>query len=408
MSERCPICDSEIEPPTERDYGDKKRFVCPRCGTFEVSGTVLAMLPSRLENDPRRRARLSYGIRKESRDDSNFMLTSHNLDPLLNTELPSISEQKEILVDFLAEELGDDELGTIPLPWLDGLVGILGTIDERRVERLFERAIDDGLIFKEPNNDHYGLTDEGWKSHKRRAGKEVDWKEITDFIENRRNEKNSNNAGSNLTGEVNEADLFARSWRNKFGEKSRLNARTVQWNELRSRGNFPIFVRFVVVPRLRRTDEPIDIDELVSVLGWDNPIIETGDLDNFHEQAFNLIYGWVRECISQLGQEEVSDQFLKAVLTDAWISHHHNPITSENLKTLLLTTTYIIRHPFKSAFSVIVVGGAIVVATVGYHAADEIGDALGKLGAEWIDDRKEAESAVERLDLFAEIESLEI
>ncbi|MEQ8585232.1 MAG: hypothetical protein RLO01_12260 [Thalassobaculaceae bacterium] len=161
---RCPVCNSEIETPSSRDYGDKKRFECDRCGTFEVSGTALSMLPARLKNDPKRRAQLSHGIRKEIATNPGFMLTSRNLDQLLGTPLPSIPEQKRLLLELIEKELDGDELGTIPLPWDENLVGILGTLDERRVERLVQMALDEGLIEKDTKDaDLIGIGAKGWE-----------------------------------------------------------------------------------------------------------------------------------------------------------------------------------------------------------------------------------------------------
>lgn len=158
----CPVCQSEVEKPTERDYGDKKRFACQRCGTFEVSGSALAMLPGRLGNDPKRRAQLSYGIRKAIAAKPTFMVSSSNLDELLATPLPSIPEQKELLIRLIARELDGDELGTVPLPWNENLVGILGTLDTSRVQRLIDRSVKDDLLFVDDSGHTYGISDKGW------------------------------------------------------------------------------------------------------------------------------------------------------------------------------------------------------------------------------------------------------
>lgn len=161
---RCPVCNFEIEPPVQRDYGDKKRFSCPRCGTYEASRSVLAMLPSRLGNDPVSRARVSHGIRKAIRQNSEFMLSRDKLSEFINNKLPGIDQQKKILVQYIEEILGEDELGTTPIPWPEELVGILGVINDKRAERLIEIAVQDGLVFRAGGSDSFlfGLTEKGW------------------------------------------------------------------------------------------------------------------------------------------------------------------------------------------------------------------------------------------------------
>ena len=61
----CPICGNQAEKRGDRDYGDKKRYDCPRCGPFEISGTALSMLDGRLSAESNARARLSHAVRLE-------------------------------------------------------------------------------------------------------------------------------------------------------------------------------------------------------------------------------------------------------------------------------------------------------------------------------------------------------
>ena len=49
VGESCPVCGSEAE--RGQDTRDVVNIRCPRCGPFTISGTALAMLTSRLENN---------------------------------------------------------------------------------------------------------------------------------------------------------------------------------------------------------------------------------------------------------------------------------------------------------------------------------------------------------------------
>ena len=110
----CPICGSEAENRGDHDYGDKKRYECPRCGPFEISRTALAMLKRRLSGTPNARARLSHALRLEPKREGEWiMVTSANLDELVAKPLPDVDRQQSYLLLWLAAQLGEDPLGSI-------------------------------------------------------------------------------------------------------------------------------------------------------------------------------------------------------------------------------------------------------------------------------------------------------
>jgi hypothetical protein len=69
MDGRCPVCLGSVQEDQDR-AADKMRLRCPRCGPFEISGTALAMLQSRVGKDPLVRARLSHAIRSRTSEPS--------------------------------------------------------------------------------------------------------------------------------------------------------------------------------------------------------------------------------------------------------------------------------------------------------------------------------------------------
>ena len=126
----CPICktSANLEQPTGGDY---RRVECRKCGKFQITGSALAMLPSRLSNEDKKTiARLSHAIRLMSTTtDAEWPeINSINLDDMLKQPLPSIERQMTNLLVWAAAQLGDDQLGTVELPDEDDLTAVIGTV----------------------------------------------------------------------------------------------------------------------------------------------------------------------------------------------------------------------------------------------------------------------------------------
>ena len=159
---RCPVCKNDAKDAGERDYGDKKRIDCPRCGPFEVSGTALAMMDGRLGDDELARARLSHALRQEpKREGEWFMITSTNIDALVASPLPDIDHQIRNLLLWLSSRLGDDHLGSIHVENQEYLAGMIGAVDAQRVKRLLKHAQSEQLI-EIIDETQLVLTKKGW------------------------------------------------------------------------------------------------------------------------------------------------------------------------------------------------------------------------------------------------------
>lgn len=159
----CPICKTSAnqEQPVGGDY---QRVDCRRCGKFQITGSALAMLPSRLfENDKKTVARLSHGVRlMSSETDAEWPeINSTNLDDMVKQPLPSIERQMTNLLVWAASHLEDDQLGSIELPDEDDLTAVIGTIDGGRVDDLISRAQKVGLIEFVPDH-RIRITEKGW------------------------------------------------------------------------------------------------------------------------------------------------------------------------------------------------------------------------------------------------------
>jgi hypothetical protein len=142
----CPICktSSSLEQPTSGDY---RRVECRRCGQFQITGSALAMLDSRL-NDAKSVARLSHATRAmSSKSETDWPeISSFNLDDMIKQPLPSVDRQMINLLAWAAADLEDDELGAVELPDEEDLTAVIGTLDGQRVDDLISQTAQVGLI----------------------------------------------------------------------------------------------------------------------------------------------------------------------------------------------------------------------------------------------------------------------
>ncbi|MCO6388538.1 DUF4145 domain-containing protein [Aliihoeflea sp. 40Bstr573] len=159
----CPICktSANLEQPNGGDY---RRVQCRKCGKYQITGSALSMLETRLPADDRKVvARLSHATRlMASTTDAEWPeINSVNLDDMLKRPLPTIDRQMTNLLVWTAGQLEDDHLGAVELPDEEDLTGVIGTIDGRRVDELISRAEGEGLIVFVPD-DCISITTRGW------------------------------------------------------------------------------------------------------------------------------------------------------------------------------------------------------------------------------------------------------
>lgn len=158
----CPVCGSSGASAGTRDYRDKHRYDCPRCGSYEISGTAAAMLPNLLQS-ARDRGRLSHAIRVAPRKQGELlMVNSVNVRELHSQPLPGVDQQARNLLRWAATEAGDDRLGNVALPPLEVLASVVGAVDATGTERLLVHVAQAGLI-QLPETEVLCLTPQGWK-----------------------------------------------------------------------------------------------------------------------------------------------------------------------------------------------------------------------------------------------------
>lgn len=157
----CPICGCESITMGERGYGDKSRIDCPRCGPFEISGTAMAMLQSRLSADRLASARLSHAVRHEPRREGEWLVvTSANLDSMVSRPLPDIQHAVANVRAWLAGHMGDDRFCYIPVSNPAHLAAVAGVADGDGVQLLLKHTSDLGEI--EITETGIRLTPRGW------------------------------------------------------------------------------------------------------------------------------------------------------------------------------------------------------------------------------------------------------
>ena len=94
--DRCEVC--TVEPATRIPFGgfDGIHQNCPRCGEFKISGSALSMMSQGLGQE--RRAILSGWVRNQNTLGSVPLITSDNLNKILETPIPPVIERAKLLL----------------------------------------------------------------------------------------------------------------------------------------------------------------------------------------------------------------------------------------------------------------------------------------------------------------------
>ena len=106
MSNNCPICKTVLTNFMERPRGDDaNHYSCARCGEFRLSRTLVATLPSTLSGDPDAAAKISHALRLMQTHNEVPMLATNTVDEILKRPLPTPTEQADLLVRWIAENV---------------------------------------------------------------------------------------------------------------------------------------------------------------------------------------------------------------------------------------------------------------------------------------------------------------
>ncbi len=97
----CFVCKSPAQS-TERDYGDKKKVVCPQCGTYEISKSLIAAINDLSRVKP---YILSAYIRKQNDLGVHPFIATYDIDRIAKYPEPSLTTKIEILLLAYAEDV---------------------------------------------------------------------------------------------------------------------------------------------------------------------------------------------------------------------------------------------------------------------------------------------------------------
>ena len=125
MSLQCPICASQLlSPPSSLMGRDANQFACPRCGSFILSGTLIAMLPNTLAAHSDAAAKLSHALRRAQEANREVEFTTATISEVMKRPLPRPQEQADLLIRWFAHNLsGPGEVVDISPLTHSGIVG---------------------------------------------------------------------------------------------------------------------------------------------------------------------------------------------------------------------------------------------------------------------------------------------
>jgi hypothetical protein len=171
----CAVCKSQAHP--YNTGGGNQRFDCPRCGEFDLTGSLVAELQPKLDAGIHRRALVSHNIRRMQR--------TENKPPLISTyeverfwfgeRLPTPQRQADDLILWVGDnQLSPEENIRCALPFLSAWVGTsLGPVHGSTggMDWLCTYLTDERLLIarrEEENPSTIGrfqLTMQGWRRH---------------------------------------------------------------------------------------------------------------------------------------------------------------------------------------------------------------------------------------------------
>ncbi len=157
MSDKCPVCNSDIAKPEYHQY--KKHFnnyySCKRCGDFDVLGSFSKTLNATLGDDNKKIAVLSHWIRtkhekisKSPPDEQfyreNIILDKKLVDTIIKRPPPSPAEQADNIIRWIGENI--DAPGEIVELERDTHLSIMGAITPNNFALVIRHLTDSGIL----------------------------------------------------------------------------------------------------------------------------------------------------------------------------------------------------------------------------------------------------------------------
>jgi len=171
MSANCPVCQTvlKINPRPTQTIGMAYGYECDRCGKFVLSARAASSFSS-MGKDEEKIAILSHAIRKmQKKDDIRWPLIDVQLmDAILKNPLPSLTEQRNNFIRWLAENV---EYGEDVLIEASTHQAIMGAKTSKGFEFIIKHLFDTGILTGQIYLDgigkaHVSLTFDGWEYYR--------------------------------------------------------------------------------------------------------------------------------------------------------------------------------------------------------------------------------------------------
>lgn len=174
--QKCNICGFDAEKMVTA--ADRVSISCPRCGDYQVSGSLDASVKSTLDGSgPNAWAILSHTIREMQQTGISPVINTYSVQGLLGRQLPTVPEQLKLLLKCVGgaqTSPGQGERFSMA-----SLAAILGTRDrggdERDVSFVLRYAIDHSFLYNRMAGADpiLSLTFKGWEAYEEVAGRQV-------------------------------------------------------------------------------------------------------------------------------------------------------------------------------------------------------------------------------------------
>lgn len=164
-TDKCPICQL---PARFSDRSASWVTVnCPNCGRFKLTDMAELEIPNHLGDDTHSRALASHYIRKQGLGNFTPKLYTDSIEEYLLRQFPTIQEQANNLLLFLAESTG--EIGeVIHIVRLEHWTALCGAKSAKAVAALIDFLISENFIQKEDyvhGSYAYSVTFKGWQRY---------------------------------------------------------------------------------------------------------------------------------------------------------------------------------------------------------------------------------------------------
>lgn len=175
--QKCNICGFDAEKMVTA--ADRVSISCPRCGDYQVSGSLDASVKSTLDGSgPNAWAILSHTIREMQQTGISPVINTYSVQGLLGRQLPTVPEQLKLLLKCVGGAQTSPAQGEHFS--MASLAAILGTRDRegdvKDVSFILRYAIESDLLYNRPGGGAdpiLSLTFKGWEAYEEVAARQV-------------------------------------------------------------------------------------------------------------------------------------------------------------------------------------------------------------------------------------------